>query len=334
MLRCALAAIALAVSAATVPAPAARARLAHYSLVRLWRAHLVPSEGRGVVHRLAVCPDGTSYLAHSGGEIFRIGADGRASVGWREAGLVGLRALACDERGRLHHAIARSWLVVSRVEAIGSLRVVRRVRVGYPILRVAPGWPVAYVLVDATRPGAFAHRPAEVSYPSGRIRLFDPVPRRPRSDLFLSATDTSAALVLNPRTGDLIHVPAIPYELHVYRADGSLARRLRREDVEPRRRLMPIVDLPATSRDLVLDAVALSSGRIVTHVRPQRGGRGRSFLEVFDENLHLVATEISTSDQESFGVLQGAAADESLYFLNVTPTRGAYVVRAVLRAQD
>jgi hypothetical protein len=86
--------------------------------------------------------------------------------------------------------------------------------------------------------------------------------------------------------------------------------------------------------DRVSKAVYLPNGDLVAEVikRSVTDGvmRSSAYLEVFDPDLNVKATEISI---EGFGQIQGAEQDGSLYFDMITRPNGIRIIKARLAGQ-
>lgn len=142
-----------------------------------------------------------------------------------------------------------------------------------------------------------------------------------------------SVFALDEARGQIIYIPAYPYQFQVFDLDGNLIRKVDRNDpsfATPRYQKLPVGVRPLPS-DMVAYVSVLNNGFVVTQVRrayPRSDGGFTydGYLELFDENLNFVG-KVSTM---GIGVLVGKDGDDNLYFAAKAPSPRLTKARLVL----
>ena len=245
--------------------------------------------------------------------------------------IVGAYSTACDEQGRLYVATPGILIAFERT----SSNSFRQAQSGS--LKLATATRFLFVGLDSiyiVGHNGDASTPIHLAAPDGSVtRSFGGVPTS-QSSGSAPAYATGGALLQHVKTGRIVYVPFWPYEFRVYGREGTLISVHSRKDADFQLdRRHPETGRPL-GNDVVLGAVSLPTGEIITEVLKRKPAsvttyKEERYFEIFDSDFNLHTTGVSAA---KLGYLKGASGDGAVYFADISRPRGVTVVRARLTA--
>ena len=294
------------------------------ALHKEWETRLGDAR-RGVIYRVAVCPDGAVYVTESTGRVMMVSADGKALFDTHVTGLPPVTTAACDARERLYIGGGNAVSVLEPAPD-GQMHKVSSFRTDFHPIRLLLAGPDD---LFALGPGTGIYR---LSKSGKKISRFGANPTA-RTAKAARSFAQDGALLWDPAKRQVLFIPRNPYGVQIYALDGRIVsvKPVAGTNLHPPR-LDPASGRPLPNRsDMVFNAARLPDGTLVTEVlRRREDGSTNASVEVLDTDFRIVSSGIPVA--YTYGLLAGADDDGVLYFSKIGPP-GVSIVRARLVAE-
>ncbi len=297
-----------------------------------WRVSIGPIEQR-VPYRAATCPNGTTVVVNASGRVVTVNSAGAVSS--RQELFTpaeGVSAVACSQTNRIYMT-ADGWLRSFDISGAGLVGAGEPVWIAGLTNQLAVTASAQTYALGLAKVGN-SHVALRLFEADGSLRRTPAVGPELRSGI--SFNDLALNGVLLPHRDGIVFIPASPLEAWILDRDGkaTLHKGLAGDGkfVNDSKAEIDVIGGPRAMRfDRVLSGATLPQGRILLHIAPLRGdSNGRygwkyGYLMILDSNLDTVSTLLPP---ERVGMLSGAAADGTLYFVDLRANEGGSVVRA------
>lgn len=321
---------------------ASPAMLAKAPVLKITATSQTPTVKDHGIYRFAVCPNGSSIIVHSDGDLAVVSRSGESLLNredWKE--IAGASACTCDQTNRLYVAAMGMVHVYELTAGNGIRRLQSILTQGGPLRMLVTPDNQLYIVGLAKVGGRYVFL-RRFSLPGGAY-LGSPDIRLP---LLLGTGFNLNQMVLNgsivwlPLQREVAFIAANPLELWRLDSAGRVLQVTRPQtsgffntEVQPRTGGSSHWD----GYDWVRSAVALPDGRVLLQVRLARQskplpGVGHLHAELLDPSLDSVQQYIPT-DQIPPGWLAGGDAEGNIYFIDLLASRRGVIVQTRLTSE-
>ncbi|MDX2150142.1 MAG: hypothetical protein SFV54_05370 [Bryobacteraceae bacterium] len=288
----------------------------------VWQQNLGPRYD-DALFRWAVCRDGSSYFTDAKGRLAILNAEGRVLYdSARHSELLSTVAIACDPEGRFSAANERRVMTFafdgSRVQLVSEIDI-RAHRVRPSRLLVPPSGE--FVLTGFRDGASYIH---VVRRDGSLARSFGEPPAELNASLARESA-RRASIAWDLSGGRLIYIPMSHFDVRAYALDGQLLKRCPAALAGFRQPSPDILTGRARPGGEVFYAAALPDGSLAVQAAlvtdgPARKPSQKLTLALLDRELQVPFARVL--DASMPGILQGASADGTLYFMSITPQQG------------